>query len=1616
MKKAYSLLFISTLLFIAVDCFSQEPSQEPSSMVIYGSEASTREGDNDFIQLVFIQIPETIGDTLYLRLFDADCGDANDSRYSGYNTETRFSLYGDTLSFTAPTCTNPLPGEDAIHAGALITQKTCAVDKFTDNRWYNLASFLPQQGEKVGDKYYLKLVVEGLKGDDANVFDVFISSNPKRNIAPEGVNMFNFSPTIRLPGKGVFAEMRFFAPSNALKITVHNFDLAGAKMGVETAFRSNLEVASSGQDSWSESVVILEESEQGRLCALTFEGGKELPNDATFYITDENENTIPIQLPIFTQKPNSRPNPEYDIKALSDARTYLFDATRSSDADGDALNFFWDFGDGGAAEGQSVTHRYPKTGKYEAVLIVSDMSGQVGNSSLLRFPVWVNLSPVADAGLSIIAAPGEILTFDASESSDPDGEIVRYSWDFGDGSRAEGKTVTHAYKRAEHYSVSLRVEDNSGSPQNFGTDELEVWINSPPAVELGDDIACSPNQTIMLSGQQSFDSDGDIVDFFWNMGDGTEKRGLEIEHSYEAPGQYRVTLKVEDDAGTINSSTSDWLIVTVNDPPAAKIVSDRDLVSVGDIINFDGAVSLDRDGEIIHYAWTFGDGAGAEGGKPSHAYDFSGVYTVNLTVQDNSGTNSEYSRTSKKIIVNYPPAAEAGMDQLVTSSVVNFDGSGSSDRDGALIAYLWDFGDGSKSDEMSPSHTYGNLGTYNVALTITDDSKTSTDKHTDGMTVIVNHLPIADAGLDQIGTPGQEITFDGSESMDMDGEIASFKWNFGDGAEALGEVVKHNYSKPGAYSVTLTVRDNTGHPNAFSIDETRVHINAPPTADAGADKLTAPGDKVVFNGSGSFDTDGKIISYRWDFSDGDNSFDKTIARRQFEKPGIYTAVLTVTDNSGADNCQAQDKIIIRVNHSPEAKAGSNIHTNKHTVSFDAAASADADGDHLTYAWDFGDGSPPMWGVKVSHTYTKGGVYPVILTIDDESGLKNSKNSTSITVQIDEPPIADAGENMTISAGDMVLFNGGGSIDPEGGVMKYHWNFGDGETADGVNPTKKYTKGGVYQVTLTVHDDSGLPGNFDIDQIAVQVAESPVAEAGPDQVVGVNEEVRFDGTGSTDLDGLVNSYSWDFGDGDTGGGPTPTHVFTEPGIYRVTLTITGDKIGDCSNRDSDFLSVTVHDAPTAKFSCVNLVPQGEAVEFDASESESRMAEIVKYEWDFNDGGFAEGEKVAHTFDKAGRYIVTLTVISDSETEYNKGTAKSMVVVNGSPTADAGENKSAGVNQSVLFDGSKSTDNDGAITSYSWDFGDGTSGEGMQIQHQYSSSGRYIVTLKVIDDTELPNNWAVDTIFVQVNEAPAAVIECAEWVAVGEEAIFSGAGSSDADGDIASYKWVFSDGRTAEGVEVSHRFQAAGIYQVTLTVDDGDSVNNSSAFTTVKVKVNHPPIAVGGPDRIVSPGETVEFDGSFSEDRDGEIIGYRWDFYDGASAEGAKVSHVFSEPGLNNVVLTVTDDSRVESGVAADTVLVRVNAAPVAVAGKDIEAFTGGAHDEVHFDGSKSYDPDGDPLSFHWDFGDGSSANGATVSHKFLKTGKYTVKLRVSDSTGTSCSENSDEITVTVQRRD
>jgi len=236
----------------------------------------------------------------------------------------------------------------------------------------------------------------------------------------------------------------------------------------------------------------------------------------------------------------------------------------------------------------------------------------------------------------------------------------------------------------------------------------------------------------------------------------------------------------------------------------------------------------------------------------------------------------------------------------VVALPVSFSATGSSDPDGTIASYAWNFGDGSAGTGASPSQTYTVAGEYVAELTVTDNQGATTSNTARIIVAPINQPPVAVASADRLsGSAPLSIEYQAAGSYDPDDGIAQFFWEFGDGGTYFGGTAYHTYSVAGTFITTLTITDQSGATADATLTITVDAPNQPPMAVAGATPLFGDSPlSVDFSAAGSGDADGTISGYSWNFGDGDVSTE-TNPTHVYAVGGLYDAVLTVTDNEGA---------------------------------------------------------------------------------------------------------------------------------------------------------------------------------------------------------------------------------------------------------------------------------------------------------------------------------------------------------------------------------------------------------------------------------------------------------------------------------------------------------------------------------------------------------------------------------------------------------------------------------------------------------------------------------------------------------------------------------------------
>ncbi|VEP17781.1 Outer membrane adhesin like proteiin (fragment) [Hyella patelloides LEGE 07179] len=1261
-----------------------------------------------------------------------------------------------------------------------------------------------------------------------------------------------------------------------------------------------------------------------------------------------------------------------------DTATFNVEATDPSNGE---LTYTWDFGDGtpqlsASSDRDPITHTYTDNGNYTVTLTVEDENG--ASTSQTLDIVVNNVAPaIASIDGATTAEEGETITYTASVS-DPGDDELTYNWSVN-GSPIEGNspTIDPTFTDNGTYNLSLTVTDDDGAAT---TSELEVTVNNvPPLIEIAPTITGNEGEAITFNPTLE-DPGNDTLTVTLDFGDSSESvtaysNGFPVTHTYADNGNYTATLTVTDDDGATTTSTID---VTVNNlaPIITSLTGDTE-VNEGETAQFN-AVASDSPNDTLTYTLDFGDGSPQltvnNNGLPvSHEYLDNGNYTITLTVTDDDGASTN--QTLDVVVNNVAPVINeiVGDTDVLEGEEVSYTAI-ASDSGNDTLTYIWDFGDRSTAFGENVTHTFTDNGNYTITLTVSDDDGASTistiDVTVNNVTPVINEI-IGNTDV----LEGEEVTYS-AIAIDSGNDTLSYNWNFGDGMGAEGQNITHTFADNGNYTITLTVTDDDGASTNSTLDVT-VNNVAPTIMEIVGNTNVNEGEEVSYTAIAS-DSGNDTLTYTWNFGDGSTAEGIDVTHT-FIDNGNYTITLTVSDDDGAATNQTLDVTVNNVAPTITEIVGDTDVLEGEEVTYTAIAS-DNGNDSLTYSWDFGDNNTAT-GIDVTHTFADNGNYTITLTVTDDDG-GTATSTKEVTVNNVAPTITEIIGKQDVNEGEEVTYSAS-ATDPGDDTLTYTWDFGDGNIANGENVTHTFTDNGSYTITLTVSDDDGASTISTIDVTVNNVAPT-ITEIVGDTDVNEGEEVNYSAIAS-DSGNDTLTYSWDFGDGNTAEGENVTHTFADNGSYTITLTVTDDDGGTATSTKE----VTVNNvAPTITEIVGDTdVLEGEEVNYTAIASDNGN-DTLTYNWDFGDGNIANGQDVNHTFADNGNYTITLTVTDDDGASITS--TKEVTVNNVAPTiTEIVGDTDVNEGEEVTYSASATDPGDDTLT-YTWDFGDGTEANGQDVTHTFADNGNYTITLTVTDDDGAATNQTLD---VAVNNVAPVINEIIGDTDVneGEEVTYT-AIASDNGNDTLTYTWDFGDGKGANGENVTHTFADNGNYTITLTVTDDDG---ASITSTKEVTVNNvaPTITEIVGNTEVNEGEETTYSAIASDSGD-DTITYSWNFGDGSdSFEGESVNHVFADNGEYTIALTVTD-----SDGASTTQTLNVTVNNVAPTITEIIGNTNILEGEEVSYSAIASDSGNDTLTYTWNFGDGSTAEGIDVTHTFTNNGSYTISLTVTDDDG------------------
>jgi len=568
------------------------------------------------------------------------------------------------------------------------------------------------------------------------------------------------------------------------------------------------------------------------------------------------------------------------------------------------------------------------------------------------------------------------------------------------------------------------------------------------------------------------------------------------------------------------------------------------------------------------------------------------------------GLMGSFEMVGEYIILNRPPTASALIPDSVTAGeMIHFNSSQSSDPDGDMLSFMWNFGDGGGSAKADPEHVYDNDGIFSVNLTVIDtDSARSEPFEFD--VVVRNVNPISEAGDNIFSREDELIEFDGSGSWDTpwDRENLLYQWDFGDGVISSWSnqsLINHSYSndEPAALSVTyhvvLIVEDDDGNQSSDSL-EVNI-INVAPEANAGTEIRKFEDEEVRFDGTNSTDTASDIdkLTYQWDFDeeDGLNYTDASgmITNHTYSRRGSYYAALKVTDDNNESSVDSVKVNILNVQ--PTAViAYNNLSLSEdevHLLDGSLCSDSVSDIDLLYYVWSV-DETREVYGKYANISFRDRGTYNITLTVTDDD---NDFDSTVIGVEVvNVAPIALLSHVNEGEEDEIIILNASGTKDTASDMigLSYEWDldyngleFHMDVTTDTPILEHVYTSRGEKRVMLRVVDDNGA---FDTAQVGFRIINvPPVSNITSDMIINGRiiladpATILFEGTESSDTasDSGNLHYEWSVNGKVLDQENTSfSYNFRDVGEYELSLKV----IDDDGDVDVSKITVVVEPPP------------------------------------------------------------------------------------------------------------------------------------------------------------------------------------------------------------------------------------------------------------------------------------------------------------------------------------------------------------------------------------------------------------------------------------------------------
>lgn len=1200
---------------------------------------------------------------------------------------------------------------------------------------------------------------------------------------------------------------------------------------------------------------------------------------------------------------------------------------------GNPTSWKWTLGNGSYSTNQNPVTTYFNPGVYTVKLVVQNSSGADSVIAASYITVYANPQVTFSGSPTQGCFPLDVNFTNTSKAGS--GTITDYLWDFGDGNISTDIKAEHIYTTPGTFDVTLKVTNSYGCTNALTNSDM-VTINDGVNADFSLtslDVCTTPATAIFRNNSEGSGS----IDYLWNFGDGQTSTLFSPSHKYNNSGTFHVLLTAQSAGGCTDTATMDVVIAI----PTSSFKNTDATCSNQSIFFTNTSVPAP-----VSSTWYFGDGTKSTELNPEKIYTKTGTYTVKLVNTFSSACSDSITKT---ITIASGPSVSFKADDTVKCVAplnVNFTNT----TTGNAVQYIWDFGDGNTSQAENPAHVYTKSGTFTVTLTaISSSGCQNVFRKVD----YINILPIKITQILNLPDSGCiPLAVKPEVQLNIITPIRKYTWDFGDGETSGLATPVYTYNKEGIYTVKVTIETVDGCTDTYILNNA-VLIGHKPKAD-----FTSLFDTVCANATIFFtntSTNGPITFLQWD----NNAIqDSASGQIHYENPSDtgYHTVRLIAFNYGCTDTLLKTKAFYAL--PPIARMLVTLNcTNKTLVNFTDTSIVDK-----IHKWDFGDGITDI--IKnPTHVYASPGVYTI-----------NLYTQTGVCMDTATKTIHVINEQGQLSLPGKLFCRGNNFIADITGInltniRNTKWDFGDGTiiTLNGATKaTHAYLLTGRFKITATITDLNNCQYMYSTpDSVTVFGPLSNFISLKPGACQGGT--VTF--TDKSETDGLhsIIKWSWDYGDKvnhDYNNLTTFSHTYPDTGYYSIRLTVTDSYGCSDSARRSSYVYIS---HPDALFLISDSIAcPGKSVSFQNNSTGSNL----QYVWYFGDGAQSNQKNPSYNYKNPGIFFPALSV-----TDINgcKDSVASKPIRVSTPAAkfNMSDSFSSCPPLQVNFS-NNSTD----YSSFSWNFGDGSTSLLDTPVHLYTYPGVYPVKL-----ITKGYGSCADTLIKNITiKGPTGTLTYDSLPQCYPAYVKFSATAS----HTQSYTWDFSDGNAiiTQNNQTSHTYDTGFfIPKLILTDSLGCKVAIVGA-DTVKV-YNVTANAILSDDEGCDSVSVKFTDASQSQD---VITHHIWYFGDADSADVKQVTHTYTTIGnFNAKLIAVTKlGCRDTLDITAPVV---VHASPdVKIYGDTIACATA----TVNFTGTNNI-KDTSQIQWNWNFGNGLSSTGQNVSTSFNAGGNYNVSL-------------------------